>query len=166
MTAKAKTKDDGSKASQSDNGMAPLPAAILAYGSLAPLAAALILILTDGLDVVDAADAVAGLVAYAALLLSFLAGARFGSALRVTGAPMAVLITAVPIAAAMASMLIPSKAAVALLAAGLAAQGAWDVWAAERARLPDWYGRLRLRTTPIAVLVLIVGFVVIDGGAS
>ena len=47
----------------------------------------------------------------------------------------------------------------------VAAQGAWDVWSADRARLTAWYGRLRLRTAPIAVLILAVAVVLLAPSA-
>jgi hypothetical protein len=45
----------------------------------------------------------------------------------------------------------------------VAAQAAVDVWATHRGRLPDWYGQLRARTAPVAVLAMVAMFLVWPG---
>lgn len=135
----------------------PPGATAFAYGSLLPLAIGLVIIAAGGVGGFSADDAATGFLSYAALLLCFFAGARFGHALRVTGASVAATATALPVGIALLSLFLPDAVASGLLAVAFAGLGAWDVWSADRAQLTAWYGRLRFRTTPIAVLALIGG---------
>lgn len=136
---------------------APTGAIVVGYGSLVPLALGLIAILIGGIGTLTKADFSNGFIAYASLLLTFFAGARFGHALRVTGTSVAAALTIAPVIVALVALYLPDQIAAGILAVAYAAQGAWDVWSADRAALAAWYGRLRLRTTPIAVLLLASG---------
>lgn len=129
---------------------------------LAGLAALLPLVVLAGLLISAEADWLAGndidkaAVAYAGFVLVFVSAARFGQAMRVKGTAPAPSIAAIlSLVVALAVLFVPERTALGALAAGLAAAGAWDVWSAERGRLPAWYGRLRLLTTAIAVPVLV-----------
>lgn len=143
----------------------PRMASVFAYASLAPLAIGLILIATDGVGGLDRADVAQGFLAYAALLLAFHAGTRFGHSLRASGVTVAVLASGAPVVVAFISLWLSEQLAAGLLALAFAAQGAWDVWSADRAQLTPWYGRLRLRTAPLAVLLLAAAVVLLAPSA-
>ena len=68
---------------------------------------------------------------------------------------MAIAGVTAPVAVAIVAMLLPPAAALSVLAAGFAGQGAWDVWTAERGQGPAWYGRLRMRLTVVATAILV-----------
>ena len=104
------------------------------------------------------------LVAYAALILSFLGGARWG--LAVAGpapSPITVSLAMLPTLFALALIVLPESHRlwqIGGLAAGLALQWIWDI----RARgLPDWYPRLRTTLSGGALLGLIVGAFTLTG---
>jgi len=134
-------------------------ASFIAYAGIGPLAAGLVIVLVGGLGNVSAAAALVILIRYAAVALSFLAGIRWGMALRLGGAKeeLAVLLAApVPVVLAWLSTLLAPPVALGLLAASFAGQGAWDVLTADQGRIPAWYGRLRARLTGGAVAILIL----------
>ena len=135
----------------------------IGLGALVPLALSLASILFGGVGGFTESEAATGFVAYAGLLLVFIAGVRFGRGLRVNGAP-GVTVAASALLAAIASIFLPAQIAAGVLAAGHAGHGAWDVWSADRAQLPGWYGRLRFQTTLVAVPILVAGVFVLEGG--
>lgn len=138
---------------------APPAAAGLSYAALLPLAALLVPVAMAGTEEPDTAIVFIG---YGALLLSFLAGIRWGQAMRTdAGRTAGLAAAALPALAGWLALLAPPIAAAGILAAAFAAQGAWDVWSAEASRLPVWYGRLRLRTTPITVALLVAALLVL-----
>jgi len=104
------------------------------------------------------------LVAYAALILSFLGGARWG--LAVAGpspSPLTVSLAMLPTLFALAMIVLPESHRlwqIGGLAAGLTLQWIWDI----RARgLPDWYPRLRTTLSGGAVLGLTAGAIILRG---
>jgi hypothetical protein len=64
--------------------------------------------------------------------------------------------SAVPAAAAWASLLMPMKTGLILLIATYVVQFAADRQLSQRFRLPSWYLRLRAGLTPIAVVCLLL----------
>jgi len=104
------------------------------------------------------------LAAYAALILSFLGGARW--ALALAGKPMNRLtigLAMLPTLAGWALLLLPETLRVerlAGLALALAVHGIWDLRAPG---LPGWYPALRLPLTVMACLSLLAGAVVLRG---
>nr|WP_294519130.1 DUF3429 domain-containing protein [uncultured Rhodopila sp.] len=94
---------------------------------------------------------------YAALILSFLGGARWGLAV---GRPEpdagAVSLAMLPSLAGLGLLLAPGGVRLPLLAAALALHWLWDV---RSAGLPAWYPRLRSLLTAGAVLGLLAGAV-------
>lgn len=139
----------------------PIPTVALGYGLAglipfwAPAAA--------GLAWPEARD-VAGLLlaAYAALILSFLGGARFGRAVLGEPPPVATIsLSMLPTLAGLAILALPpSLRAVQLLslAAALAVHWLWDL---RDAGAPPWMPRLRTILTAGAVAGLAVGAVVL-----
>lgn len=141
----------------------PAGALAIAIGALVPLALSLTSIFFGGVGGFTESKASTGFVAYAGLLLVFVAGARFGRGLRANGAP-GVTVTASAILAALTSIFLPAQVAAGVLAVAHAGHGAWDVWSADRAQLPAWYGRLRFQTTLAAVPLLVAGVFVLGTG--
>lgn len=134
-------------------------AVFLVYGAAAPLVALLIVVAAGGIFGIDAADARAALLAYAALALSFHAGLAGGHSIRAAAGSLRLAVTIAIAVAGWAALLIPVGAGLLLLAALTAAQGAFDVWMADGARLPSWYASPRAGATMLTVIVLILTFV-------
>jgi hypothetical protein len=98
------------------------------------------------------------LAAYAALILSFLGGARWGLAVsRPSPSPLTVSLAMLPTLYALAMLALPERERAlqfAGLAAGLALQWMWDVRAAA---LPGWYPTLRTLLSAGALAGLAAG---------
>ncbi len=138
-------------------GDAPAGAALFTYAALLPF---LVLPALDRFDLgvrfLDADTARWASLSYAVLFIAGVAGIRIGATLRFGGAGHVLAIVA-PLAA-FGCFFAPFRPAVAFIAMIVAAQAAADVWASQGGRLPDWYGQLRARTAPIAVIALVAVF--------
>lgn len=105
--------------------------------------------------------ALLALLAYAAVILSFVGGARWGvEAARPEGpraAPLVLSILASLLAwgALVGAASVPPAGQLLLLGAGLLLAGLWDILAAS---LPSWYRRLRMVLTVGALLAVVVGW--------
>ena len=101
------------------------------------------------------------LLAYGAVILSFLGGARWGLALAREQAdePLDYVLSMAPPLIGWLAVIIPVPYAFALLAVAFAAQGAWDALAVHTGRAPAWYGRLRTILTMVVVGCMIVAFI-------
>jgi hypothetical protein len=97
---------------------------------------------------------------YAAIVLAFLGGIRWGlvSRPREPERPRALAASVLPALVGWASLWVPLPYTFAVLAAAYAAQGAWDAFAVHGGTAPDWYGRLRGWLTVAAVGALLVAF--------
>lgn len=96
---------------------------------------------------------------YSATILAFLGGIRWGVGIVSRAHRRRVLILSVlPSLIGWILLFVPSPWAFAGFAAAFALQGAWDMLAARRRELPDWFGRLRLVLTAVVVLCQIVAF--------
>ncbi|MCW5718077.1 MAG: DUF3429 family protein [Bauldia sp.] len=137
-------------------GDAPPAPAVALYALLLPMAVLVAIAVAGGLGGFDAGRAVDALRWLGAVILAFLAGARFGRGL--AGSSRRVVLAAIPPLAGWAALLLPAGPGLLVLGLAHAAQGVWDVWSADGIRLPAWYGGLRARTTPIAVVLLVAGF--------
>jgi hypothetical protein len=135
----------------------PVPPTILAYGLLGiipfwslPIAA---LLAPSWIGVAAFVEA-----AYAALILSFLGGARWGLVVRDAAPdPIVIGLAMTPTLVGLAIFVFPhgeTRFQLLTLAAALALSWGWDVTAK---RLPPWYARLRTILTLGAVLGLCVG---------
>jgi len=96
--------------------------------------------------------------AYAALILAFLGGARFGFAvvddnLRRQGG--ALFFAVLPALVAWAALLLPPALCIAVLMGGFFVLGLMDVFSV-RSGVRPWYGRLRLRLTIVLLIALAV----------
>lgn len=112
-------------------------AAGLNLAGLAPIAAAALASWTD----LPQIDPVYFSLSYGAVLLAFMAGARWRE--NVVGAPAAL--------AGFAAMLLPAIPALCLLIAGFLAQALGDL----SARTPSWTGTLRMSVTAGVVVALL-----------
>ncbi len=129
----------------------------LALAGLIPFVGCAAMVAAGGPD----ADAWLGaLIAYAAVILSFLGGTRWGAALA-SGSPdpVTLILSNIPALVAWAALLpleMPSPTRLSLLSAGLALMWLWD-----RRRQPAWYPALRTVATVGALLSL--GLAVVAG---
>jgi hypothetical protein len=140
---------------------APGATVVLAYAAPVPLLVGLGVVIAGGVGPVSAVAAAEMAASYTAMMLAFFTGIGCAYAVR-SGVWLALLAGALlPLLAWLALFLGPP--ALAVLAALTAAQGARDVWTADGARLPHWYGQLRVRTTPIVVAALVALFLLQDG---
>jgi hypothetical protein len=137
-----------------------VPPVVMAYGALgvlpfvAPPVAALLM---PGLG----AAALAAQAAYAALILSFLGGARWGLEVRQPRPRVPVISLAMlPTLAGLGLLLVPDSARSAQLAALAVLLLVHFAWDARSAGLPRWYARLRLPLTVGAVTGLVAGAVI------
>jgi Protein of unknown function (DUF3429) len=94
---------------------------------------------------------------YGAVILSFLGGIRWGTAIGPYGAMRQAWEftgSIIPAAIGWIALLLPPAAGLSLLIIGFLAQALWDVIAVEDGRLPAWFGTLRMVLTSIAVISL------------
>ncbi len=140
-----------------------MPRAVLIYGLLGilpfwalPAAAVLAPVWTE------AAAAIVG--AYAALILSFLGGARWGLAVREpTPNPVVIGLSMLPTLGGLAALVVThSDVRLQLLVLGVALTLSW-MWDIAAGGAPPWYGRLRTVLTLGAVGGLCVGALQLGG---
>jgi len=96
---------------------------------------------------------------YGAVILSFLGGIRWGTAIGPYGPPRPgrdFALSVVPSLAGWAAPFLPPVIGLALLIAGFLLQALWDVIAAENGTLPPWFGSLRAALTTGVTLSLMV----------
>ena len=138
----------------------PRPAWVLGLGGLIPFIVAAAISWAPVADVRQ--TALVALAAYAAVILSFLGGVRWGALLRDEAAlarwtPLGLAV--LPSLIAWAALLLPEAAMLALLFAGLLLQFVLDARAAMRGELPRWYARLRVILSTGAAASVVAGFV-------
>lgn len=106
------------------------------------------------------------LATYAAVVLSFLGGARWALAIA-GGYPQArrdIAISILPPLLGWAAPFVAPHVAFVLLAVGFAAHGAWDALSGQAGVLPAWLARLRSQLTAAAVVSMIVAFAATAAG--
>ena len=138
----------------------PLPARVLGLGGLLPFLFGAVMVWCPVEAMSELGARLLG--AYAAVILSFLGGVRWGRLLgdearltRWTPLGLSVL----PSLVAWVALLLPDTAMFATLATGLLLQYLVDRDAAEGGALPPWYGSLRLTLTAGAVPAVLSGLV-------
>jgi hypothetical protein len=144
----------------------PIPpsAALLGYFGVLPFAFGALVMVLGGLGPLDAATARTALVAYGAVILSFLGGIRWGAGLRIRDEDMrgrVLALSVIPSLIAWVALLVPALHALGLLVAAFVAQGAWDVRSTQDGHFPRWFGQLRVRLTLMVTLILIVAMFVL-----
>jgi hypothetical protein len=108
--------------------------------------------------IVSPVQALSIAVAYGAVILSFLGGIRWGTAL----APIderrrmrEMTLSVIPSLVGFAAFFVPPHLGLSLLVSGFLLQALWDVTSADQGRLPRWFGRLRIILTILATVPLI-----------
>ena len=142
-------------------------AKLLGYAGLLPFAFGAIIAWMPGVPISLRTSCLEWTLLYAAIILSFMGGARWGVAMmadgRRSGAPFSGFLAAVTPALAAWAMVVPeallpfaSPASVrfAVLIAAFAGLLAEDLRAVRAGEAPDWYGRLRVRLTLGVVVAL------------
>ena len=103
-------------------------------------------------------------VIYGAIILSFLGGIRWGTAIGPYDSGRQTLEFSASVLgslAGLAAALLPAIPALALLIAGFLMQGLWDVMSVDAGRLPNWFGRLRMILTAGAVVSLVAALLAV-----
>lgn len=101
---------------------------------------------------------------YGALILSFLGGIRWGTAIGPYDSNRQALEFSASVLgslAGFAACFLPAIPALALLIAGFLMQGLWDVMSVDAGRLPAWFGRLRMILTAGAVVSLVAALLAV-----
>jgi hypothetical protein len=101
---------------------------------------------------------------YGAIILSFLGGIRWGTAIgpydtRRQGLEFSASVLGS--LAGLAAVFIPPVPALTLLITGFLMQALWDVTSVESGRLPSWFGKLRMLLTAGAVVSLTAALVAV-----
>jgi hypothetical protein len=107
----------------------------------------------------DMAGSVTALKAYAAIILSFLGGIRWGAA--VSGAPseaQVLVISVLPSLVGWFAFFLGEPWSFAVFAAAFAAMGWWDRNATKAGNLPVWFGRLRLLLSILVTGTMLTAF--------
>ncbi len=102
--------------------------------------------------------------AYGALILTFLGGIRWGTAIGPYGShrqAVEFVGSVMGALAGLAALFLAPVPALTLLIACLLLQALWDVTSVEEGRLPQWFGKLRMVLTGGAVLALIAALVAV-----
>ena len=101
---------------------------------------------------------------YGAIILSFLGGIRWGTAIGPYDTRRQGLEFAASVLGSLAGLVaifIPPVPALTLLIAGFLMQALWDVLSVEAGRLPAWFGKLRMLLTAGAVMSLTAALVAV-----
>ncbi len=139
--------------------MALVPASAKALGGLGAIPFVALAAARWLADPIDYASIDMALVAYGAVILSFLGGIHWGLAIAGSGTAQApwrrLLLSVVPSLLGWVALLIPRAPALILLAVAFAAMVAIDTAAARAGRAPAWYPALRWPLTGIVVASLL-----------
>jgi hypothetical protein len=93
---------------------------------------------------------------YAIVILSFVAGIRWGAAFHSDKSTRFFALSVIPALIGWGTVFLAPIVALAILAMVFAAHGAWDVIAAQNNEVPGWYGELRMRITVLVVGMLLI----------
>lgn len=101
------------------------------------------------------------LATYAAVILSFLGGIRWGLGMvtRDGGSPRDLIASCAPPLLGWAAIFVPVPYGFALFAAAFAAQGAWDAFAVQSGIAPRWFGSVRTLLTALVVAAMVLAFI-------
>ena len=124
--------------------------------------------LASGLLILDANNplrplAIDGLKTYAAIILSFLGGIRWGLAMKASEPEkerLSLLLSVVPAIVGWISIFVPEPYVFGILILAFSAHGAWDSFAGQKGVFGLWFVKLRTVLTFIVVASLAVGFFV------
>ena len=140
---------------------ASIPAVPLALGlaGLLPFWGLAVGLLAHGLFGVDARLLDLALATYAAIIVSFLGGIRWGAALGRDGQGLNFIMSIVPSLVAWACLLAPEPWRLALLGLTALVLGPIDLGLVREGIAPRWFGRLRLVLSTGAGVALLLGAV-------
>ncbi len=135
----------------------PRPALILGWLGVAPFA---LFALAGGLQIQGhRALAIQGLVAYGAVILSFMGGVQWGLAMAAPTVGLrragAFAVSVLPALAAWSCVLLPGSVALAGLAGAFALWLTYDLWTVRQGDTPAWYASLRAPLTLAVVACLL-----------
>lgn len=131
---------------------------ILGLGGLVPFVVGTFLIATNS-EILDPTTLWGAVSAYAAVILSFLGGIRWGAALNETArrSPTTLALSVLPSIAAWVIVLLPAPWSFVGFAVAFSVQGVWDVTAIREGRIETpWFAQLRVVLTAVVVLCMIV----------
>ena len=127
-------------------------------GGLIPFVVGTALVLSNS-EIMEQPDLQFAVSAYAAIILSFLGGIRWGAALNESGrrSPATVALSVLPSIAAWVIVLIPAPWNFVGFAVAFTVQGVWDVAAIRAGRIEaPWFARLRMLLTLVVVTCMSV----------
>lgn len=153
--------DKGAGATSAEKQAQPRTIAMrLGYAGLAPAAVLALWLVGIPDDHAWRTQTIALLTGYAAVVLSYLGGIRWGIALAEPGEDAANVfaLSILPALGAWAALFIPPPYSFVLLAVAFAAHGAWDTLSAQGGRMPDWFAGLRMQLTAGIVIILLAAF--------
>ncbi|WP_164730597.1 DUF3429 domain-containing protein [Pelagibacterium montanilacus] len=128
---------------------------LAALGGLLPFLAGLALALFPDLSPIDRVIYERAMLGYGAAILSFLGGVRWGIRLGGgAGSELTYIAGILGSALGFFTLLMPLPIGLAMLIAGFALHGFWDIWSGYRGALPADYARLRAIMTGIVCAVL------------
>lgn len=137
----------------------PKAALYLGFAGLVPFAVFGLLAITLGGEIVTPHQADMLLIGYGAIILSFMAGVRWGLALTVHNAgdqALQLTVSVVPPLVAWAAFFLPFAYGLPLLVIAHAALAVWDIRGMYSGRGPLWYGKLRMMLASITVGILVL----------
>ena len=137
----------------------PQAALILGLAGVLPFVIFGLLAATLGAEVVTPKQADALLIGYGAIILSFVAGIRWGLALTAhneSDQAVQMAVSVVPSLIAWVAFFLPFAYGLPLLAFTHAALAVWDIRAMHNGRGPVWYAKLRMILASLAVGILVI----------
>ena len=141
----------------------PAPALALGVAGLLPFAAAALAQYVSLPGLAPAFGLQLGIV-YGAIILSFLGGIRWGTAIGPYASSRQALefpASVLGSLAGLAAIFMPELLGIGLLISGFLMQALWDVTSVEAGRLPAWFGKFRMGLTAGAVSALIAMLVIL-----
>jgi hypothetical protein len=141
----------------------PRAALVLGFAGLLPFAAGA-LAMWIHTPFLDAPTGLKLVTYYGAIILSFLGGIRWGTAIgpydsgRISFELSASVLGSL---AGLAAVFLPPIPSLTLLITGFLMQALWDITSVEAGRLPQWFGKLRTLLTGGAVLAMIFTLVAV-----
>ena len=137
----------------------PKAALILGLAGVLPFIVFGLLAMTLGAEIVTPTQADALLIGYGAIILSFMAGVRWGLALTAhneSDQAVQMMVSVVPPLIAWTACFMPFAYALPLLTLTHAAVAVWDIRAMHNGRGPVWYAKLRMILASLAVGILVI----------
>ncbi len=141
-----------------DENRIPASALYLGIAGVVPFWLATLLFWSTS-DPVGSERAAAITIGYGAVILSFLGGIRWGLEIAPAGRTvrgLTLAVSVVPALAGFAAMFMPVLIALAVLVCGFLLQALWDVVAADKGRLPQWFATLRMVLSALVVPAILL----------